>query len=125
MRLDTLVNYLDDYLRIAEEVADAPEAMNGLQVANAGEVSRIAAAVDLCEATVRMAVDQHADFILVHHGLFWGGLRPLVGPEYRRVSALVNGNVALYTQNLPLDSHPKVGQNSVLATHIAVSIPVT
>src|SRR5207244_2911578 len=85
-RLDTLVRYLDDYLRIAEEVADAPEAMNGLQVANSGEVTRIAAAVDLCEATVRMAAEQHVDFLLVHHGLFWGGLRPLVGPAYRRAS---------------------------------------
>ena len=122
MRLDTLVNYLDDYLRIAEEVADAPEAMNGLQVANAGEVSRIAAAVDLCEATARMAVDQHADFLLVHHGLFWGGLRPLVGPAYRRVSALINGNVALYAAHLPLDRHPEVGNNSVLARLLGVSI---
>ena len=55
MRLDQLVGYLDAYLRIRDEVADPPEALNGLQVANAGEVTRLAAAVDLCEATIRMA----------------------------------------------------------------------
>jgi putative NIF3 family GTP cyclohydrolase 1 type 2 len=61
VRLDTLVSYLDDYLRVGEEVADAPEALNGLQVGNSGEITRLAAAVDVCEATVRMAAEQHAD----------------------------------------------------------------
>jgi len=73
-----------------------PDAMNGLQVANSGAVTRIGAAVDLCEATVRMAAEEHADLLLVHHGLFWGGLRPVVGPAYRRVAGLINENVALY-----------------------------
>lgn len=122
MRLDTLVHYLDDYLRVTEEVADAPEAMNGLQVTNGGDVARIAAAVDLCDATVRMAVEQHADLLLVHHGLFWRGLRPLVGPAYRRVAGLINGNVALYSAHLPLDRHPDIGNNSVLARLLGISI---
>src|SRR6267378_1903804 len=122
MRLDTLVHYLDDYLRIAEEVADAPDAMNGLQVANSGAVTRIGAAVDLCEATVRMAAEEHADLLLVHHGLFWGGLRPVVGPAYRRVAGLINENVALYAAHLPLDRHPEVGNNSVLARLLGVSV---
>lgn len=122
MRLDTLVRYLDEYLRVAEEVADAPEALNGLQVGNSGDITRLAAAVDVCEATVRMAVEQRADCLLVHHGLFWGGLRPLVGPAYRRVAALIKGNVALYAAHLPLDRHPEVGNNSVLARLLGVKV---
>lgn len=121
MRLDTLVSHLDEYLRVAEEVADAPEALNGLQVANSGEVSRLAAAVDLCEATVRMAAEQQADLLLVHHGLFWGGLRPLVGPAYRRVAGLIKGNIALYSAHLPLDRHRQIGNNSVLARLLGVT----
>src|SRR5204863_7082515 len=88
MELAALVSYLDGYLRVAE-VPDAPHAVNGLQVANAGAVSRVAAAVDLCEATVRMAAEQGADFLLVHHGLFWRGLEPLTGRAYRRVAGLI------------------------------------
>lgn len=122
MRLDTLVSYLDEYLRVAEEVADAPEALNGLQVGNAGEISKLAAAVDVCEATVRMATEQHADFLLVHHGLFWGGLRPLVGPAYRRVAGLIKGNIALYSAHLPLDRHSQVGNNSVLARMLGIKV---
>src|SRR6266581_3716956 len=117
MRLDSLVRFLDDYLRVTEEIADAPEAVNGLQVGNSGDVTRLAAAVDLCEATVRQATEQHADCLLVHHGMFWGGggLRPLVGPAYRRIAGLIKGNIALYAAHLPLDRHPDVGNNSVLA----------
>src|SRR5216683_657195 len=88
MDLTALVSYLDGYLRVAE-VPDAPHAVNGLQVANAGTVSRVAAAVDLCEATVRLAAVQGADLLLVHHGLFWGGLQPLTGRAHRRVSGLI------------------------------------
>src|SRR3989441_1580656 len=83
MRLAELASYLDTYLRVAD-VPDSPGALNGLQVANSGDVTRVAAAVDLCEATVRMAAEQGSDLLLVHHGLFWGGPRPLTGPAYRR-----------------------------------------
>ena len=122
MRLETLVSYLDEYLRVADEVADAPEALNGLQVANSGDITRLAAAVDMCEATVRMAAEQHADCLLVHHGLFWGGLRPLIGPAYRRVAGLTKNNIALYSAHLPLDRHPQVGNNAVLARLLEIKI---
>ena len=121
IELDRLVAYLDAYLRVAD-VRDAPAALNGLQVANGGRVSRVAAAVDLCEATVRMAASAGADFLLVHHGLFWGGLRPLVGPHHRRVAALLAHNVALYGAHLPLDRHPDVGNNPLLARRLGVAI---
>ena len=122
MRLEPLVAYLDDYLRIREEVADSPEALNGLQVANGGEVTRLAVAVDLCEATIRMAADQRADCLLVHHGLFWGGLRPLVGPAYRRLADLIKHNIALYSAHLPLDRHPEVGNNPLLARLLGITL---
>ncbi len=119
--LSELVAYLDRYLRI-REVPDAPEALNGLQVANAGQVTRVAAAVDLCEATVRMAAAGGCDLLLVHHGLFWGGLKPLTGPAYRRVAGLIQHGVALYSAHLPLDLHPDVGNNAVLARHLGVTV---
>lgn len=122
MRLDELAGYLDDYLRVRDEVADPPEALNGLQVANGGEVTRLAAAVDLCEATIRMAAEAGADGLLVHHGLFWGGLRPLVGPAYRRVSELIAHNIAVYAAHLPLDRHPDVGNNAGLARLLGVTL---
>jgi dinuclear metal center YbgI/SA1388 family protein len=121
MQLSELVPYLNQYLSI-DDVPDAPNALNGLQVENTGTVSRLAAAVDVCEATIGLAADQGADLLLVHHGLFWGGLRPLAGPLYRRVSGLVHHNLALYSAHLPLDRHPQVGNNAVLARALAVTL---
>jgi dinuclear metal center YbgI/SA1388 family protein len=119
VKLDAIVRYLDDYLRVAE-VRDSSEAMNGLQVANAGEVSSVAATVDACEATIRQAAAAGANLLLVHHGLFWGGLRPLTGPTLRRTAGLTDHNIALYSSHLPLDCHPAVGNNPVLARQLGI-----
>src|SRR5437667_12725023 len=120
MELTELVSYVDDYLRVLE-VPDAPHAINGLQVANAGTVSRLAAAVDLCEATVRMAAEQGADLLLRHHGPCWRGLQTVTGRTHRRVAGLIAKNIALYSAHLPLDLHPEVGNNAVLARQLGVS----
>ena len=118
--LAAVVSYLDRYLRTSE-VPDAPNALNGLQLANGGTISRVTAAVDLCDATVQMAAQQGADLLLVHHGLFWGGLQPLTGRAYRRAAGLIRHNIALYSAHLPLDVHPEVGNNAVLAHRLGVA----
>src|SRR2546428_11240207 len=100
MQLAELVTYLDAYLRV-REVPDAPHALNGLQVAKAGDVARVAAAVDLCQATVRMAAEHGADLLLVHHGLFWGGLKPLPWPAYHPAARPIQKNYQHYTAHLP------------------------
>jgi dinuclear metal center YbgI/SA1388 family protein len=121
MDLHELCSYLDDYLRI-REVPDYPQALNGLQVENAGRVAHVAVAVDATEATARGAVRSGADLLLVHHGLFWDGNQPLVGRRYRRVRALLEGGVAVYSVHLPLDVHPEVGNNVVLARALGIEI---
>lgn len=121
VRLAELVAYLDEYLHVAA-VVDAPDALNGLQVENGGRVHRVAAAVDACEATIAMATAQGADLLLVHHGLFWGGPKPLAGPAYRRVAGLIRGNVAVYSSHLPLDRHPEVGNAPVLARALGITL---
>src|SRR3989449_3929965 len=104
MRLGDVTAYLDDYLRV-REVPDAPQALNGLQLANGGEITRVAAAVDLCEATVRLAAEARADLLLVHHGLFWGGPRPLTGPAYRRGAGPLPCHIAPHSAPLPPHRH--------------------
>src|SRR5258708_12902599 len=105
MRLEALVQYLDDFLQV-RDTRDAPDALNGLQVSNRGEVTRVAAAVDLCHATVQLAAAQGANLLLVHHGLFWGGLRPLAGSMYPRVAGPSEHTIAVYTPPPPLHPPP-------------------
>src|SRR5260370_13600450 len=121
MRLEALVQYRDDFLQV-RDTRDAPDALNGLQVSNRGEVTRVAAAVDLCHATVQLAAEQGANLLLVHHGLFGGGLRPLAGSMYRRVAGLLEHDIAVYASHLPLDRHPEVGNNAILARRLEVAV---
>jgi dinuclear metal center YbgI/SA1388 family protein len=122
MNLAELCSYLDGYLRIGE-VDDDPNALNGLQVENAGTVSHVAASVDACQATVDEAGRRGADLLLVHHGLFWGGLEPLTGRSAKRVRALIEHDIALYSAHIPLDLHPEVGNNVTLARMLGFEKP--
>jgi dinuclear metal center YbgI/SA1388 family protein len=121
--LQEVASYLDGYLRVAE-VPDDPNALNGLQVENRGTIRRIVAAVDASLATLEAAapVGQPSAGILliVHHGLFWDGNRPLTGRRFRRIRALLDRDAALYSAHIPLDVHPEVGNNAVLARKLGL-----
>jgi dinuclear metal center YbgI/SA1388 family protein len=121
MRLAELTAYLDEYLRV-RGAADYGGAVNGLQVENSGEVGRLAVAVDAVQATIDVAATQGANLLIVHHGLFWDGNQPVTGRRYRRLRALLEGDVAVYSCHLPLDSHPEVGNNVVLARELGIEI---
>ncbi|HMD61746.1 MAG TPA: Nif3-like dinuclear metal center hexameric protein [Opitutaceae bacterium] len=117
--LKEIVSYCDRRTRLAA-FTDAPGAQNGLQVANGGRVMRIGAAVDAGLVPFRRAVSSGVDFLIVHHGMYWDMPRPLTGAAYERVAALVKGNCALYSSHLPLDSHPAIGNNALLARQLGL-----
>lgn len=117
--LTELTDYLDRYLNVAG-VPDDRRALNGLQVENSGSVERVAVAVDACQAAIDGAAAIGADFLLVHHGLFWAGLERIVGRHARRVRALLEHDLALYGVHIPLDCHPDVGNNAVLARDLGL-----
>jgi dinuclear metal center YbgI/SA1388 family protein len=119
--LREITSYLDQYLRVAE-VPDYAGALNGLQVESGGEVRKIAAAVDASQASIDAAVREGADLLLVHHGLFWDGNQPVTGRRYRRLRALLEGGVAVYSSHLPLDVHEEVGNNLLLARELGVEV---
>jgi dinuclear metal center YbgI/SA1388 family protein len=80
----------------------------------------VAAAVDAAQATVERAVAWGADLLLVHHGLFWDGGAPVTGRRYRRLKAILDADLAVYSAHLPLDVHPEVGNNAVLARELGI-----
>ncbi len=113
-KLSDLVTYCDQQTR-RTSYQDAPCAFNGLQLANDGRVTRIGAAVDAGLDPFRQAVAAGIDFLIVHHGMYWDMPKPLTGPAYDRIATLVRGNCALYSSHLPLDGHPRLGNNALLA----------
>ena len=96
-------------------------ALNGLQVDHRGPVTRIAAAVDASQKTIEGAVTSGANFLLVHHGLFWGGAQRLVGHSYVRFREIFTHDIAVYSAHLPLDSHPEFGNNVLLARELGLT----
>lgn len=115
------MEYLDTLLRVSE-IPDYPLAHNGLQVANLGAVKRVAVAVDAAQVTIDQAVRSGADLLIVHHGLFWDGNPRVTGRRYARIRALLEADVALYSAHLPLDMHPEMGNNAVLARAIGIEV---
>jgi dinuclear metal center YbgI/SA1388 family protein len=105
---------LDALLRV-EEIPDFTGALNGIQFETSAPIAKVAAAVDARERTIRAAADAGANLLLVHHGLFWGGVQPFRGPFLRRVRLLIERDVAVYSAHLPLDLHPDIGNNALLA----------
>src|SRR5947207_1279614 len=112
--LDEIVSYTDAYLRIAE-IGDWDNALNGLQIANSGRVTKIGAAVDISTRVLIAAAKKDVDLLIVHHGLFWPGLQPITRALHRQLGIAFENDIALYSAHLPLDVHPRVGNNAQLA----------
>lgn len=118
--LTAIVAALDTELRTVS-VPDSSVALNGLQVANSGRVTRIAVAVDASLASINAAAGAGANLLIVHHGLFWGGLQPVVGKSYERMQALIANDIALYSTHIPLDLHATLGNNILLANTLGLT----
>ena len=117
--LAAIVQHCDNILRTAE-TGDYDGAANGLQVENSGAVTRIAAAVDGSLATIKLAVAAQADLLIVHHGLFWSPAFPWTGKRHEMLALLIKNNLAVYSSHLPLDAHPKLGNNARLCAALGL-----
>ena len=117
--LAAIVRYCDELLRTAE-VQDYDRAANGLQVENRGSVTRIGATVDASLATVRLAAAAKANLLLVHHGLFWAHAHPWTGKRYQLMRCLLEHDLAVYSSHLPLDAHPRLGNNAQLCSALGL-----
>jgi dinuclear metal center YbgI/SA1388 family protein len=117
--LADIVKHCDQLLR-TEKIGDYDGAVNGLQAGNSGSVTRIAAAVDASLATVKLAIAARADLLIVHHGLFWSPAHPWTGKKYELFRLLVENNLAVYSSHLPLDAHPRLGNNAQLCAALGL-----
>lgn len=111
--------YADELLDTSN-TPDYPNAINGLQLESRGDIRGLAAAVDFSTRAIEGAIANEANLLLVHHGMFWGGLEPLVGPTYARLDRLVSNGVGVYSSHLPLDRHSVFGNNVLLARELGL-----
>jgi dinuclear metal center YbgI/SA1388 family protein len=110
---DEIIAHLDELLD-ANTFADLGP--NGLQVPGAGEVVKVVTAVSASAESIERAAAAGAQMLLVHHGLFWDfHPRSLTPVLTGRLRALLDGGLSLVAYHLPLDAHPELGNNALLA----------
>lgn len=106
--------FLDELLGV-DGFPDYPNALNGLQLGHRGPVRRVVTAVDFSTSTIDSAIAADANFLVLHHGMYWGGLQRLVGLPLERLRKLLESDIAVYAAHLPLDSSESVGNCVLLA----------
>ncbi|HEU4979671.1 MAG TPA: Nif3-like dinuclear metal center hexameric protein [Solirubrobacterales bacterium] len=109
---DEIIAFCDELLDVDSFEDYGP---NGLQVPGAAEVRRIASGVTANLELLEAAVSSGAELVLTHHGLLWGSeVTPLSVPMASRLRALLCADASLAAYHLPLDAHPKIGNNALL-----------
>jgi len=120
IELPELNRYLCDYLD-TERFSDY--CVNGIQVEGSKEINRVVTGVSISERLIKAAINLKADSILVHHGLFWkSSPHPfeLTGFQFNRVKLLIENNISLLGFHLPLDAHPEIGNNALIASSLGL-----
>ena len=111
--LANLLAYLDELL---EPAAFSDYGPNGLQVPGPSEVRTVVTGVSASAELFERAAALDGDLVLVHHGLFWNGAPLALSPAAkRRLQLLFDHDMALAAYHLPLDGHPEVGNNALIA----------
>lgn len=117
--LAELARYMDELLETSRwETVDS--SLNGLQVEGGPHVRALAFAVDTSLETIRMCRENGANMLIVHHGLFWGKPLAITGSHRSRVKTLLDDGISLYAAHLPLDFHPVLGHNAMLAVKLGL-----
>lgn len=119
--LSNVLDFCDKRVR-RKAITDFPGAANGLQLENNGEVKKIGAAVDAGLIPFEKAIQAEIDFLIVHHGMFWSSPTPITGLNYKKIKTAMDGNLAVYGSHLPLDAHPEIGNNAIIAQKLNLEI---
>ena len=111
---DKILRFLEETFRIS---LTPDNSYNGLQFDGKKNIQHLVTGVDASEAFLREAIRRKADLAIVHHGLFWKGneLKKIDRFMKRKLEVMIRGDLNLYGIHLPLDSHPDLGNNAVLA----------
>ncbi len=118
---------LKDLVALADDLLE-PRAFddycpNGLQVEGRARVRRLISGVTASQALIERAIELEADAIFVHHGYFWRGEDPrVVGMRRHRLGLLLTHDISLIAYHLPLDAHPRYGNNARLAEELDIEI---
>jgi dinuclear metal center YbgI/SA1388 family protein len=110
MKAKQLAKECDRVLK-TKKFRDYPGSKNGLQVSHGRQIKKIGWAVDADIESIRKAGKEKVDFLIVHHGLFWGSSALDRKIRAKRIREAKRLGVAIYSSHLPLDAHPELGNS--------------
>ena len=110
-----------DRILQTKKFRDYPGAKNGLQVGHGRPVKKIGWAVDADLEAIRQAGKKKVDFLVVHHGIFWGDSALDRKIRARRIREAKRLGVAIYSSHLPLDGHPEIGNSTGLVRALGLT----
>lgn len=112
----TLYEYAEKLSEILKLGDFSDISLNGIQIgAEDRPLKKVALAVDACYRTISSAIEEGADILVVHHGLFWGRPLAIDGDHRKRVKKALDGNLMLFAAHLPLDANVPYGNNAQMA----------
>lgn len=112
----TLYEYAEKLSEILNLGAFSDISLNGIQIgAEDRPLKKVAFAVDACYRTICGAIEEKADILVVHHGLFWGRPIAIDGDHLKRVKKALDNHLMLFAAHLPLDANVPYGNNAQMA----------
>ena len=119
-RRDDILDHAAELLDLASFPDYGPQ---GMQVAGADEVTKIACAVSSSLELFERAAAAGAQLVLVHHGILWENEpRTIDRRVRRRLEALFAADLTLAAYHLALDAHPEIGNNALLARELGMEV---
>ena len=115
-----LARICDDILQ-TRSFRDYPGARNGLQIIHGRPVEKIGWAVDADLDSIRKAGKEKVDYLIVHHGIFWGDSALDRQIRAKRIREAKKLGVAIYSSHLPLDAHPELGNSTGLVRALGLA----
>jgi len=114
-----LERYLAEFLQVSAYQDHSP---NKMFVEGGRPLKRGITGVSLNLPLIEAAVKRKADFIIVHHPHgFWNEDPKLpIGSLAIKLRLLIQNGISVYGYHLPLDGHPTLGNNALLADAIGL-----
>ncbi|MBI3236652.1 MAG: Nif3-like dinuclear metal center hexameric protein [Chlamydiales bacterium] len=85
---------------------------NGIQVEGKKEIRKLGFAVSASVAAIETAKNRGLDALIVHHGVFFNSEPlPICGVKKQKLQTLLTSHISLLAYHLPLDAHPRIGNN--------------
>jgi len=118
MKRSELEKLLNDYLKPDQFRDYCP---NGLQVEGKEDIGKVVTGVSASIELFKHAIDKNADAIIVHHGIIWYKSPYIIKGSFKeRIKLLLQNDINLFAYHLPLDAHPEIGNNAIIAKELGL-----